>query len=65
MFLETDLVVDYLSVIHEDYLSAITTMSETGLDVNNSLALKVMRESGVKEIYSFDRGFEYFVKRLS
>lgn len=56
--------VEITGVSDEDYLSAITMMSETGLDANNSLALKVMREAEVKEIYSFDRGFEHFVKRL-
>lgn len=43
-----------------DYLSAISMISETGLDANDCLALKVMRDLG----YSFDRGFERFVRRL-
>ena len=34
----------------EDYLAAI--------------ALKVMRDMDIKEMYSFDRGFERFVRRL-
>lgn len=28
------------------------------------LALKVMRDLGLEEIYSFDRGFDRFVRRL-
>jgi len=53
-----------IDVSAEDYLAAILMMSETGLDVNDCLALKVMRDMGVSEIYSFDRGFERFVRRL-
>ena len=53
-----------IDVSTEDYLAAILMMSETGLDVNDCLALKVMRDMGVSEIYSFDRGFERFVRRL-
>ncbi len=47
-----------------DYLSAITMIEETGLDANDCLALKVMRDLGLEEIYSFDRGFDRFVRRL-
>ena len=48
----------------ENYLAAITMIAETGLDVNDCLALKVMRDMGITEIYSFDKGFEKFVKRF-
>ena len=53
-----------VDVSAEDYLAAIAMMAETGLDANNCLALKVMRDMGITEIYSFDRGFERFVRRL-
>ena len=48
----------------EDYLAAIAMMAETGLDANDCLALKVMRDMDIKEMYSFDRGFERFVRRF-
>ena len=48
----------------ENYLAAIAMMAETGLDANDCLALKVMREMDIKEMYSFDRGFERFVRRF-
>jgi len=48
----------------ENYLAAIAMMAETGLDANDCLALKVMRGMDIKEMYSFDRGFERFVRRL-
>ncbi len=48
----------------EDYLGAIAMMAETGLDANDCLALKVMKDLEITEIYSFDRGFERFVTRL-
>jgi len=48
----------------EDYLAAIAMMTETGQDANDCLALKVMKDLEIKKIYSFDRGFERFVKRL-
>jgi len=53
-----------VDVSAEDYLAAVAMMAETGLDANDCLALKVMRDMGITEIYSFDRGFERFVKRL-
>jgi len=48
----------------EDYLGAISMMAETGLDANDCLALQVMKDLEITEIYSFDRGFERFVMRL-
>ncbi len=48
----------------EDYLAAIAMMAETGLDANDCLALKVMRDMNIKEMYSFNRGFERFVRRF-
>ncbi|MFW6194606.1 MAG: type II toxin-antitoxin system VapC family toxin [Halobacteriota archaeon] len=56
--------VEITGVSNEDYFSAITMMSKTGLDTNDSLAIKVMREAGIKEIYSFDKGLEHFMKKL-
>ncbi|WP_212577004.1 PIN domain-containing protein [Staphylothermus marinus] len=53
-----------LSVCAEEYLAAISMMAETGLDANDCLALKIMRDKGITEIYTFDKGFERFVKRL-
>ena len=53
-----------VGVSAEDYLAAIAMMTETGLDANDCLALKVMRDMGITEIYSFGRGFERFVRRL-
>jgi len=47
-----------VDVSAEDYLAAIAMMAETGLDANDCLALKVMRDMEITEIYSFDRGFE-------
>ncbi len=53
-----------IDVAAEEYLSAISMVSETGLDVNDCLAIKVMRDWGIDEIYSFDKGFDGFVTRL-
>lgn len=53
-----------VDVSAEDYLAAVAMMAETGLDANDCLALKVMRDMGIAEMYSFDRGFERFVRRL-
>ena len=53
-----------VGVSAKDYLAAIAMMAETGLDANDCLALKVMKDMGITEIYSFDRGFERFVRRL-
>jgi predicted nucleic acid-binding protein len=33
-------------------------ISELGLDPNDCLAVRVMRENEVDEIYTFDKGFE-------
>ena len=53
-----------VDVTVNDYVSTISMISETGLDANDCLALKVMRNLGLNEIYSFDKCFERFVKRL-
>jgi hypothetical protein len=39
----------------EDYLAAVNLIDELGLDPNDCLAVRVMRETGVEEIYTFDR----------
>ncbi len=48
----------------EDYIASISMISETGLDANDCLALRVMEGMGIREIYSFDKGFERFAVRL-
>lgn len=55
-----------VDVSKDDYLGAIELMDETKMDPNDSLAVQVMRSEGIKEIYSFDRGFEDVggIKRL-
>ncbi len=53
-----------IDVTAEEYLAAVTMMVETGLDANDCLALKVMKDIGITEIYSFDKGFERFMRRL-
>lgn len=55
---------EIVGVTPEDYLSAASMISETGLDANDCLALKIMEDRGLKEIYSFDTSFERFVRRL-
>jgi len=55
---------EIIDVTAGEYLSAISMISETGLDVNDCLAIKVMRDWGIDEIYSFDKGFDGFVTRL-
>ena len=42
----------------EDYLGAIELMSELKIDPNDCLAAEVMRREDIKEIYSFDKGFD-------
>ncbi|AEA47336.1 type II toxin-antitoxin system VapC family toxin [Archaeoglobus veneficus] len=56
--------VKIIDVSANDYLAAIVMMAETGLDANDCLALKVMRDMEITEIYTFDRAFERFVIRL-
>ncbi|HID43182.1 MAG TPA: PIN domain-containing protein [Archaeoglobaceae archaeon] len=54
-FLENVTIQDVSS---SDYLAAIDLISELRLDPNDCLAVRVMRENEVDEIYTFDRGFE-------
>lgn len=53
-----------VGVSAEDYLSAISLMEDVGLDANDCLAIKIMKDYEISEIYSFDKGFEKIVKRL-
>ncbi len=50
--------VKILDVAKEDYLGAIELMEDLRLDPNDNLAVQTMRMEGVKEVYSFDRGFD-------
>ncbi|MFQ6051037.1 MAG: type II toxin-antitoxin system VapC family toxin [Candidatus Hydrothermarchaeota archaeon] len=50
--------VKILDVTKEDYLGAVELMEDLRLDPNDTLAVQAMRMEGVKEIYSFDRGFD-------
>lgn len=45
-------------VSSDDYLLAIDTASELNLDPNDALAVNVMKKNKIKEILSFDTGFE-------
>jgi hypothetical protein len=40
----------------QDYLAAVDLINELELDPNDCLAVRVMREAGVEEIYTFDMG---------
>ena len=55
---------EIVGVSPEDYFSAISLMEDVGLDANDCLAIKIMEDYGISEIYSFDKGFEKIVKRL-
>ena len=50
----------------DDYFVAAEISSECGIGLNDALAVKVLRDRGVSEIYSFDRDFDKVpaVKRL-
>ncbi len=47
-----------INVTESDYLSAIELMRELKLDPNNCLAIVTMQREGIREIYTFDRGFD-------
>jgi len=55
---------EIVGVSPEDYFSAISLMEDVGVDANDCLAIKIMEDYGISEIYSFDKGFEKIVKRL-
>jgi predicted nucleic acid-binding protein len=54
------------NVTKEDYLLAIDMMQDTQLDPNDCLAVELMERENIKEIYSYDIGFEKIreIKRL-
>jgi predicted nucleic acid-binding protein len=43
-----------------DYLDAIEVAHEAGVGLNDGLAYVLMKATGVREIYSFDRHFDRF-----
>lgn len=45
-------------VSSEDYLLAVDTASELGLDPNDALAVNAMQKNKIREIVSFDKSFE-------
>jgi predicted nucleic acid-binding protein len=47
-----------MDVSREDYFGGIELMKEIGLDPNDSLAAQLMKNEGIREIYSFDRDFD-------
>ncbi len=64
MFLEN---LTVLGTSSEAYRSALRTAEVLGLGVNDGLAYIAMSDSGVKELYSFDRDFDGLsdVKRVT
>jgi predicted nucleic acid-binding protein len=50
--------VNVLAVSREDYLAAADAAPEQGIGVNDALAVIKMKETGVSEIYSFDKHFD-------
>jgi len=50
--------------IHEvtvkDYLKALPLAKEKKMGINDTLAYIIMKEKGIKKIYSFDKGFDKF-----
>jgi hypothetical protein len=50
--------VKIMDVSREDYFGGIELMKEIGLDPNDSLAAQLMKNEGIREIYSFDRDFD-------
>jgi len=45
-----------IDVSKEQYLKAIGLIDEYGIDPNDCLALVLMEEYGIDEIYTFDKG---------
>ena len=50
--------ISIIDVTKEDYLLAIDHMQDFQLDPNDCLALELMERENIKEIYSYDSGFE-------
>ncbi|RLG59169.1 VapC toxin family PIN domain ribonuclease [Candidatus Geothermarchaeota archaeon] len=57
--------IKFLSVSYEDYLLATAIAEDRKVSLNDALAYVLMKKSGLKEIYSFDKHFDNLdVKRL-
>ena len=46
-----------VGITEEEYLIAIELMKKYKVDVNDCLAIYIMKKEGIKEIYSFDKDF--------
>jgi len=53
-------------VSEEDYLEALFTAEDHRVGVNDALAYVMMKEEGLRKVYSFDRDFDAFtdIKRI-
>ncbi len=47
-----------VGITEEEYLIAIELMKKYKVDVNDCLAIYIMKKEGIKEIYSFDKDFD-------
>ena len=58
--------IEVVEVTKNDYLHAVSVAKELMLDPNDALAVVIMEEKGVREIYSFDSDFNKIesMKRL-
>lgn len=58
--------VKIVDVSKDMYFTAIGLMDEFKLDPNDCLAVLVMKQEGINEIYTFDKGFDNvgWIKRL-
>jgi len=54
-------------VSEEDYIEALLTADDHRVGANDALAYVLMKEAGLRKIYSFDKDFDAFtdIKRLS
>ena len=50
--------VEVFMALPEEYLAAADQAGELGVDLNDALAVLVMRRMGMVEIYSFSRDFD-------
>ncbi len=47
-----------VGITEEEYLIAIELMKKYKVNVNDCLAIYIMKKEGIKEIYSFDKDFD-------
>ena len=47
-----------VGITEEEYLIAIELMKKYKIDVNDCLAIYIMKKEGIKEIFSFDKDFD-------